>query len=97
VHQSPFIPDGSWFNQFGAAWVLNAGLQPGRPPLCIVLDIDDAGVPDICRRRAMHRPQGAVAAAGGADHLPAGVAHILGSDCRTVFVSLGDHRLTPLR
>jgi hypothetical protein len=45
----------------------------------------------------MHRPQGAVAAAGGADHLPAGVAHILGSDCRTVFVSLGDHRLTPVR
>jgi hypothetical protein len=40
VHQSPFIPDGSWFDRLGATWVFNAGLQPGRPPVCIVLDID---------------------------------------------------------
>jgi len=47
------------------------------------------GVLDIGGQRAMHRPQGAVAAAGGADHQSAGVAHILGSDCRSDFVSLG--------
>ena len=42
VHQSPFIPDGSWFDRLGGTWVFNAGLQPGRPPVYIVLDIDDA-------------------------------------------------------
>jgi hypothetical protein len=41
VHQSPFIPDGSWFDRLGATWVFNTGLQPGRPPVYIVLDIDD--------------------------------------------------------
>ena len=41
VHQSPFIPDGSWFDQLGDTWVFNAGLQPGRPPVYIVLDIDN--------------------------------------------------------
>src|SRR5712672_1942553 len=41
VHQSPFIPDGSWFDRLGDTWVLNTGLQPGRPPVYIVLDIDD--------------------------------------------------------
>jgi hypothetical protein len=41
VHQSPFIDDGSWFDRLGATWVFNAGLQPGRPPVYIVLDIDD--------------------------------------------------------
>jgi Icc-related predicted phosphoesterase len=42
VHQSPFIPDGSWFDRIGDTWVFNTGLQPGRPPVYIVLDIDDA-------------------------------------------------------
>jgi Icc-related predicted phosphoesterase len=41
VHQSPFIPDGSWFDRLGNTWVFNAGLQPGRPPVHIVLDIDN--------------------------------------------------------
>jgi Icc-related predicted phosphoesterase len=41
VHQSPFIPDGSWFDRLGDTWVFNAGLQPGRPPVYIVLDVDD--------------------------------------------------------
>ena len=41
VHQSPFIPDGSWFDRLGDTWVFNAGLQPGRPPVFIVLDIDE--------------------------------------------------------
>ncbi|MBB4393176.1 metallophosphoesterase [Bradyrhizobium sp. ERR14] len=40
VHQSPFIKDGSWFDRLGETWVFNAGLQPGRPPTCIVLDLD---------------------------------------------------------
>jgi Icc-related predicted phosphoesterase len=41
VHQSPFIPDGSWFDRLDSTWVFNTGLQPGRPPTCIVLDIAD--------------------------------------------------------
>ena len=41
VHQSPFIADGSWFDRLGTTWVFNTGLQPGRPPTHIVLDIDD--------------------------------------------------------
>jgi len=40
VHQSPFVPDGSWFDRLGDTWVFNAGLQPGRPPVYIVLDIE---------------------------------------------------------
>jgi Icc-related predicted phosphoesterase len=41
VHQSPFVADGSWFDQLGVTWVFNAGHQIGRPPAHIVLDIDD--------------------------------------------------------
>jgi hypothetical protein len=41
VHQSPFIPDGSWFDRLGDTWVFNTGLQPGRPPVYIVLDLDE--------------------------------------------------------
>ena len=40
VHQSPFIPDGSWFDRLGATWVFNTGRLPGRPPTHIVLDLD---------------------------------------------------------
>jgi Icc-related predicted phosphoesterase len=40
VHQSPFVPDGSWFDRFGESWVFNTGLQPGRPPTTIVIEID---------------------------------------------------------
>lgn len=40
VHQSPFITDGSWFDRLGQSWVFNTGLQPGRPPTYIVLDLD---------------------------------------------------------
>jgi Icc-related predicted phosphoesterase len=42
VHQSPFVPNGSWFDQIGQTWVFNAGLQPGRPPVHIVVDVDSA-------------------------------------------------------
>jgi len=41
VHQSPFISDGSWFDRLGPTWVFNAGLQPGRPPVYIVLDLNE--------------------------------------------------------
>jgi Icc-related predicted phosphoesterase len=41
VHESPFIPDGSWFDRLGTTWVFNTGLQHGRPPVCIVLDLDE--------------------------------------------------------
>jgi Icc-related predicted phosphoesterase len=41
VHQSPFIPEGSWFDRLGATWVFNTGRMPGRPPTYIVLDIDE--------------------------------------------------------
>lgn len=41
VHQSPFITDGSWFDRIGETWVFNTGLQPGRPPVYIVLDLDE--------------------------------------------------------
>ncbi|QIO30899.1 metallophosphoesterase family protein [Bradyrhizobium sp. 1(2017)] len=40
VHQSPFIKDGSWYDRLDQTWVFNTGLQPGRPPTCIVLDLD---------------------------------------------------------
>jgi calcineurin-like phosphoesterase family protein len=40
VHQSPFIPDGSWFDRLGTTWVFNTGREPGRSPVHIVLDID---------------------------------------------------------
>jgi Icc-related predicted phosphoesterase len=40
VHQSPFIQDGSWYDRLDRTWIFNAGLQPGRPPTYIVLDLD---------------------------------------------------------
>jgi hypothetical protein len=43
VHQSPFIPDGSWYDRLGDTWSFNAGLQPGRPPVYIVLDFEAGG------------------------------------------------------
>ena len=83
VHQSPFIPDGSWFDRLGSTWVFNTGLQPGRPPVYIVLDIDEGTafwLPAEGRNRStsMHR-------CSGRRHNPAaaGLAHILGSDCRS--------------
>ena len=41
VHQSPFIPDGSWFDRLGDTWVFNTGLQHGRPPVYLVVDLDE--------------------------------------------------------
>ena len=84
VHQSPFIPDGSWFDRLGDTWVFNAGLQAGRPPVYIVLDIDDgtafwlpAGDAQCIDLNApLQRP-------AARDRRSAGMAHILGSDCRS--------------
>jgi Icc-related predicted phosphoesterase len=41
VHQSPFIPEGSWYDRLGDTWVFNTGLQFGRPPVYMVLDLDE--------------------------------------------------------
>ena len=84
VHQSPFIPDGSWFDRLGDTWVFNAGLQPGRPPVYIVLDIDEGAAFWLSAEAStIDRPQGAAAAAGRADRDRTALAHILGSDCRS--------------
>jgi len=40
VHQSPFIPDGSWVDRIGRTWVFNTGQQPGERPSVIVFDLD---------------------------------------------------------
>src|SRR5216683_2127027 len=40
IGESPFIPDGSWFDRLGPTWVFNTGRLPGRPPTHIVLEID---------------------------------------------------------
>ena len=54
VHQSPFIPDGSWFDRLGDTWSFNTGLQPGRPPVYIVLDIDDGTAFWLAAGEAQH-------------------------------------------
>ena len=64
VHQSPFIPDGSWFDRLGATWVFNTGRLPGRPPTHIVLDLDAAARSGWRPARRKHRPRRTVAAAG---------------------------------
>lgn len=40
VHQSPFVPDGSWVDRIGETWVFNAGQQFGVPPAHVVVDTD---------------------------------------------------------
>jgi hypothetical protein len=42
VHQSPFVPDGSWADRIGETWGFNAGHQVGPIPSHIVVDLDDA-------------------------------------------------------
>lgn len=41
VHQSPFVPNGSWADQIGKTWVFNAGHQVGPVPTHIVIDTDE--------------------------------------------------------
>ncbi|WP_223478872.1 metallophosphoesterase family protein [Oricola indica] len=40
VHQSPFIPDGSWVDRVGETWVFNTGQQPGERPTIIAFNLD---------------------------------------------------------
>jgi hypothetical protein len=32
---------GSWFDRLGTTWIFNTGLQHGRPPVYIVIDLDE--------------------------------------------------------
>jgi len=38
IHDSPFIPQGSWADKLGSTWVFNAGRQPGPVPTHVMLD-----------------------------------------------------------
>jgi Icc-related predicted phosphoesterase len=38
VHQSPFVPDGSWVDRIGKTWAFNAGHEIGPIPPHIVID-----------------------------------------------------------
>jgi len=40
VHQSPFVPNGSWADRIGRTWVFNAGHQIGPVPSHVVVDTD---------------------------------------------------------
>jgi Icc-related predicted phosphoesterase len=40
IHQSPFKPDGSWFDRIGKTWVFNPGRQIGPVPTHIEFDLD---------------------------------------------------------
>ena len=84
VHQSPFIPDGSWFDRLGDTWVFNAGLQPGRPPTYIVLDLDDGKAFWLAAGDAQWIDLDAPLQRPAAQIIdPPALAHILGSDCRS--------------
>jgi hypothetical protein len=87
IHQSPFIPDGSWFDRLGDTWCSTPACH-GRPPVCIVIDLDET------RRSAASEAQrvGALAEAGGGNRERATVADIPGPDCRPRFASFGKLR-----
>ena len=56
MHQSPFIPDGSWFDRLGSTWAFSTGLQPGmlrRPTSCSIWPMARRSARG--RRRAGHR------------------------------------------
>ncbi len=38
VHESPFHPDGSWYDRIGTTLVCNAGRQPGPIPAHLIVD-----------------------------------------------------------
>lgn len=40
VHQSPFVPKGSWADRIGETWIFNAGHQIGPIPAHVALDLD---------------------------------------------------------
>jgi Icc-related predicted phosphoesterase len=39
IHNAPFLPNGSWVDRIGEAWVFNPGRQPGPWPAYICLDL----------------------------------------------------------
>jgi Icc-related predicted phosphoesterase len=64
VHQSPFVPGGSWYDRIGTTWAFNAGHQFGRPPAHIVIDdgaekafwLSAAGMESIELNAPLQRP-----------------------------------------
>lgn len=40
VHESPFVPNGSWVDRIGETWVFNAGRQHGALPTHIIIDTE---------------------------------------------------------
>ncbi len=40
VHQSPYVPGGSWVDQIGKTWIFNAGHQMGPLPPHILIDTE---------------------------------------------------------
>ena len=41
VHQSPFVPGGSWIDRLGETWVFNTGQQPGDEPAHIAFELTE--------------------------------------------------------
>jgi len=44
VHESPFRPDGSWYDRIDGTLVCNAGRQPGPVPAHLIVDTDAGDV-----------------------------------------------------
>ena len=40
VHESPFVPNGSWVDRIGKTWVFNTGHEPGPIPPHIIIDTE---------------------------------------------------------
>jgi len=40
IHDSPFLPGGSWADRLGSTWVFNAGRQTGPMPTHVILDTE---------------------------------------------------------
>jgi Icc-related predicted phosphoesterase len=40
VHESPFVPGGSWADRIGGTWVFNTGQQIGDAPAHIIFNLD---------------------------------------------------------
>lgn len=40
IHNSPFYPDGSWYDRFGNTWLFNPGRQIGSVPTHIRVDLE---------------------------------------------------------
>lgn len=49
VHQSPFMPGGTWADRIGRTWIFNAGHQDGALPSHIVIDTSLPGAYWISR------------------------------------------------